>query len=179
MLSLFAGVTATLLFFWLGRILMPDDLIIVVGCALFFGFITRTAIEKIGGKRQQRKAGADIFPLLNKDALAKWGTKWGKQYKYLNKVILYDAPLKYPIDSKYILYFDFDTSTQEGKKSEAYFNEINAFQNNVILDEGFQEVYRNEPDSEFRDEWFLSIVKYSGFDDEYSWLIFQRDNRDQ
>ena len=179
MLSLLAGVAATLLFFWLGRILMPDDLIIVVGCALFLGFITRAIIEKVGAKRQQPKGGKDIFPLLNKNVLEKWGTIWGKQYEYLNKVILYDAPLKYPIDSKYILYFDFDTSTEEGKRSEDDFNQINAFQSNVILDEGFQEVYRNEPSLECRDEWFLSIVKYSGFDDEYSWVIYRRDTRRQ
>ena len=178
MLSLISGVAAALLIYWLGRILLPGDPIIVVGCALFLGFATRTGIEKVWGKRQDRKDGSDIFPLLDKEALEKWGTKWGEKYEYLNKVVLYDAPLKYPIDSKYILYFDFDTSNPEGKRSEESFNEINAFQSNVILESGFQEVYRTEPDSRFRDEWFLSIVKYSGFNDKYSWVIYQRKKRD-
>jgi hypothetical protein len=179
MLSLLGAVSAALLIYWLGRIILPDDPIIVVGCALFLGFITWIGIEKLLVKRQKRKDGPDIFPLLKKDALEKWGSKWGEQYEHLNKVVLYDPPLKYPIDSRYILYFDIDTSTPEGEKSEEIFNEINAFQSNAILSSGFKEVYRNKPESQFRDEWFLSIVKYSGFDDKYSWVIYQREKRDQ
>ncbi len=179
MLSLFAAVVATLLFFWLGQILLPDEPIIVFGGALVLGFFTRTIIDKTWSKRQKRTDSSDIFPYLRRNALEKWGTKWGQQYEYLNKVVLFDPPLKYPLDVGYILYFDFDTSTPEGKRNEENFNEINAFQNNVILDSGFQEVYRNEPNSGFRDEWFLSIVKYSGFNDKYSWVIYQRGKRDQ
>jgi hypothetical protein len=179
MLSLFAAVVATLLFFWLGQILLPDEPIIVFGGALVLGFFTRTIIDKTWSKRQKQTDSSDIFPYLRRNSLEKWGTKWGQQYEYLNKVVLFDPPLKYPLDVGYILYFDFDTSTPEGKRNEENFNEINAFQNNVILDSGFPEVYRNEPGSGFRDEWFLSIVKYSGFNDKYSWEIFQRGKRDQ
>jgi hypothetical protein len=178
MLSLFAAVVATLSFFGLGQILLPDELIIVTGGALIAGFITKTIIDKAFSKRRRRTDSNDIFPYLKRNVLEKWGAKWGREYEYLNKVVLFDPPLKYPLDVAYILYFDFDTSTPEGKISEEKFNEINAFQNNVILDSGFGEVYRNEPNSEFRDEWFLSIVKYSGFDDQYSWAIYQRENRD-
>ena len=179
MISFFAAVAATLLFYWLGRILLPEESIIVIGAALFLGFITRTCIKKLRGKSQKRTDSSDIFPFLKRDVLEKWGIKWGEQYEYLNKVVLYDPPLKYPIDTNYILWFDFDTSTSEGKRSEEIFNELNAFQNNVILDSGFQEVYRNEPDSIFRDEWFMSIVKYPGFNDKYSWVIYEREKRDQ
>ena len=179
MLSLFAALVAALLSFWLGQTLMPDELIIVTGCALIVGFITRAIIDKTLSKRHKRTDSTNIFPHLKRDALEKWGTKWGQDYEYLNKVVLFDPPLKYPLDVAYILYFDFDTSTPEGEKSEEKFNEINAFQNNVILDSGFQDVYRNEPNSEFRDEWFLSIVKYSGFNDQYSWVIYQREKRNE
>lgn len=179
MLSMSAAVVATLLFLWLGQMLLPDEPIIVFGGALILGFITRTVIDKTWSKRQKRVDSSDIFPYLRRDALEKWGSKWGQQYEYLNKVILFDPPLKYPLDVKYILYFDFDTSTPEGKRSEGIFNETNAFQSNVILDSGFQEVYRNEPGQGFREEWFLSIVKYSRFNDKYSWIIYQRGNREQ
>jgi hypothetical protein len=175
---MFAAVVATLLFFWLGQILLPDEPIIVFGGALVLGFITRTIIDKTWSKRKKRTDSSDIFPYLRRNSLEKWGTKWGRQYEYLNKVVLFDPPLKYPLDVGYILYFVFDTSTPEGKRSEEIFNEINAFQNNVILGSGFQEVYRNEPGSGFRDDWFLSIVKYSRFNDKYSWVIYQRGNRD-
>ena len=118
--------------------------------------------------------------LYQKDSyLKEWGAKWGKKYEYLNKIVLYDAPIKYPIDVKYILYFDFDTSTTNGKRSEEIFNKINAFETTIILESGFKEVYVNETVSEFRDEWFLSIVKYSGFSDEYSWVIYQREKQEQ
>jgi hypothetical protein len=179
MISFLAAVAATLLFYWLGQIILPDEPIIVIGAALFLGFITRTCIKKFMEKSQKRIDSFDIFPNLKKDVLEKWGIKWGEQYKYLNKVVLYDPPLKYPIDTNYILYFDFDTSTPAGKRSEESFNEINAFKNNDILGSGFQKVYRNEPNSRFREEWFMSIVKYPGFNDKYSWMIYQRGKRDQ
>ncbi len=177
MLPFFAALVAALLIFWLGQTLLRDELIIVTGCALIVGFITRSTIDKIWSKRHNRTNSSDIFPHLRRHALENWGTKWGHDYEYLNQVVLFDPPLKYPLDVAYILYFDFDTSTPEGRKSEEKFNEINAFQNNVILESGFRDVYRNVPHSEFRDEWFLSIVKYSGFNDQYSWVIYQRKNR--
>ena len=179
MISFFAAVAATLLFYWLGRILLPEEPIIVIGAALFLGFMTRTCIKKLRGKSQKRTDSSDIFPNLKRDVLEKWGIKWGEQYEYLNNVVLYDPPLKYPIDTNYILYFDFDTSTPEGKRSQESFNEINAFRNNDILDSGFQKVYRNEPGSRFREDWFMSIVKYPGFNDKYSWGVFKRGKRDQ
>jgi len=49
----------------------------------------------------------------------------GQQYEYLNKVVLFDPPLKYPLDVEYILYFKIDISTPEGKKSEE--NGVNHF----------------------------------------------------
>jgi len=179
MLSMFAAAVTTLLVFMLGHILLPDEPIIVIGVALVFGLITRTIIDKTWRRRQKRTDSSDIFPYLKRNALEKWGTKWGQEYEYLNKVVLFDPPLKYPLDVAYILYFDFDTSTPEGEKSEEKFNEINAFQNNIILDSGFQKVYRNEPNSGFRYEWFVSIVRYSGFNDKYSWVIYQRGKQDQ
>jgi hypothetical protein len=158
---------------------LPEEPIIVIGGALTLGFLTRKIIDKSSSKRQKRTDSSDIFPYLKRNALEKWGTKWGQEYEYLNKIVLFDPPLKYPLDVGYILYFDFDASTPEGKKSEEKFNEINAFQNNDILDSGFQKVYRNEPNSGFRYEWFVSIVRYSGFNDKYSWVIYQRGKRDQ
>ena len=85
---------------------------------LFLGLILWTVVEKFWGKPTNRTDRLDIFPLLNKDVLQRWGKKWGEHYEYLNKVVLYDAPLKYPIDVKYVLYFEFDTSTPKGKRCE-------------------------------------------------------------
>ena len=174
MISLFAAVAAAVIFFWLGRLLVPDEPIILFGGASLIGLMTRSLINKIWSKHHKQTDSSDVFPNLRREALEKWGVKWGKQYKYLDKIVLFDPPLKYPLDVKYILYFDFDTSTPEGKMSEESFNKINAFQDNIILDSGFQEVYRKEPGSRFRDEWFLSIVEYSGFNDKYSWEIYRR-----
>jgi hypothetical protein len=179
MISLFAAVVATVSSFGFGQILLPEEPIIVIGGALALGFVTRKIINKSWSKRQKREDSSDIFPCLKRNTLEKWGTKWGQEYEYLNKVVLFDPPLKYPLDVEYILYFAFDTSTPEGEKSEEKFNEINAFQNHDILGSGFQEVYRNEPNPGFRFEWFVSIVKYSGFNDKYSWVIYQRGKRDQ
>lgn len=176
MLSVFTAIAATIILFWLGRILIPDDPILVAGGALILGFIIRRFVDKIWRKRHKQQESFDIFPNLKLSALKQWGLQKGQQYRYLKKIVLFDPPLKYPLDVNYILYFDFDTSTSEGKNSEKHFNENNAFQINSILDNGFQEVYRNKVNSDFRDEWFLTIVRYSGFNDDYSWVIYQKDN---
>ena len=176
MLSVFIAFAATIIFFWIGRTLIPDEPMLVVGGALIFGFIIRKSVDKKWRKRHERPESSEIFPNLRLNALEKWGARMGQQYKDLKKIVLFDPPLKYPLDVNYILYFEFDTTTSEGKNSERHFNEINAFQINAILDNGFQEVYRNEVNSDFKDEWFLTIVKYSGFDDDYSCLIYQKNN---
>jgi hypothetical protein len=179
MLSVLAAIFAALLVYWLGGMLLPDEPIIVFGAAFLLGLITRTVIYKLWETRQKRINDSIIFPLLKRKELEKWGSKWGEQYEYLTGVVLYDPPLKYPIDAEYILYFDFDTSTTEGKQSKEIFNETFAFQNTDILGPGFQDVYGDVPGSQFRDEWFLSIVKHAEFNDKYSWVIYQREARDQ
>ena len=176
-ISFLAAVSASLLFYYLGQILFSSNHVNAVGFSLFLGFITWTGIEKLLAKHSNRRDDSDLFPLLKRDALEKWGKKCGEQYRNLNKIVLYDAPMRYPIDSRYILLYDFDTSTPEGEKEEEIFNETNAFQINTILGPEFKEVYRNEPGSNFTDEWFLSIVKYSGFNDKYSWIIYQREKQ--
>lgn len=175
MISILAAVVATVSSFGLGQMLLPEKPIIVIGGAVSLGFLTKKVIDNTLRKHHKRADSADIFPYLKLNHLKKWGTKWGKEYQYLKKVVLFDPPFKYPLDVQYILYFDFDTSTPEGKKSEKRFNQINAFQNNDILGSGFQEVYRNDPNPGFRFEWFVTIVKYTGFNDKYSWIIYQRD----
>jgi hypothetical protein len=172
--SLVVAIAAALLSYWVGRMLLPSEPLIVVGGALFLGLILWTVAEKLWGKPTTRTDSYDIFPLLNKDVLERWGKKWGEQYEYLNKVVLYDAPLKYPIDVKYVLYFEFETSTPEGKRSEEVFNEIIAFQDDSILASGFNEVYTNIPDITFRDDWFLTIINYPGFNEKYSWVIYKK-----
>ena len=47
MLAFFIAVVAALLFFVLGKILLPEETIIVTGGALVLGFITRTIFDKM------------------------------------------------------------------------------------------------------------------------------------
>ena len=115
-----------------------------------------------------------IFPLLKRDALEKWGTKWGQQYDYLKKVVLYGSPMETPSGLLYILYFEFSTSTDTGKQSEKIFSETIAFSSEAILTAGFEEVYKEKPDMSFRDEWYLVTNKSNGnYDEKYSWVIYK------
>ena len=109
MISSLSAVTVTLIFYWLGWMLLPEEPIIVFGAAMFLGLATRTVVKKLSETRQKRKDDSNIFPALKRDTLEKWGSILGEQYEYLTKVVLYDPPLKYPIDAEYILYFDFPT----------------------------------------------------------------------
>ena len=172
--SLVVAIAATVLSYLVGRMVLPDEPLLITGGALFLGLILWTSVEKLWGKPTDQIDSSNIFPLLDKDVLEKWGKRWAEQYAYLNKIVLYDAPLKYPLDVNYVLYFEFDTSTPEGRRSEEVFNETIAFHDDTILASGFSEVYINEPDSSFRDVWFLSIVNYSGFNEEYSWVIYKK-----
>jgi len=47
---------------------------------------------------------SNIFPALKSDELEKWGSILGEQYEYLTKVVLYDPPLKYPIDAYHLFH---------------------------------------------------------------------------
>ena len=153
MISLFAAVVASVSTYGLGRVLLPEEPIVVIGSALALGFITRKIIDSTRQRKSPEKADdSDIFPFLNRNVLEKWGAKWGQEFEYLNTVILYDPPLKYPLDVAYVLYFEFDTATPEGKRCEEKFNRINAYRNNDILDSGFEEVYQNKPNPGFRFE---------------------------
>ena len=174
MKSLVVAIAAALSSYWVGRMLLPSEPLIVVGGALFLGLIIWTSVEKLWGKPTDQSDGSNMFPLLDKDALEKWGERWADQYAYLNKIILYDAPLKYPLDVNYVLYFEFDTSTPEGKRSEEVFNKTIAFHAKTILAAGFSEVYIIKPDPSFRDDWFMSIINYSGFNEKYSWVIYKK-----
>ena len=176
MISLFAAVVASVSTYGLGQILLPEEPVIVIGVALTLGFLTRKVIDNRRRTKQQEQAdGSEVFPFLKRNALERWGTKWGQEFEHLTKVVLYDPPLKYPLDVAYVLYFEFDTSTPEGKKCEEKFNEINAYRNNDILDSGFEEVYQNKPSPGFKFEWFVTIFKYAGFNTNYSWVIYQKD----
>ena len=174
MKSLAVAIAVTLLSYFLGRMALPGEPLLVAGGALFLGLILWTSVEKLWGKPTDQTDRSNLFPRLNKDVLEKWGKKWGGQNAYINKIILYDTPLNYPLDVDYVLYFEFDTSTLDGRKSEFVFNEMIAFHVDTILASGFSEVYTKKPDSSFRDDWFLSIVNYSGFDEEYSWVIYEK-----
>ena len=180
MISIFAAVVASVSTYGLGRVLLPEEPIIVIGSALALGFLTRKIIDNNRrGNRQDKAVDADIFPFLKRNVLEKWGTKWGLEFEHLKKVVMFDPPLKYPLDVAYVLYFEFDTSTPEGEKCQDKFNEINAYRNNDILDAGFEDVYQNKPTPGFRFEWFVTIVKYAGFNANYSWVIYQKDKPTQ
>ena len=51
MVSSIAAVTATLIFLWLGWMLLPEEPIIVFGAAMLLGFITRMVAKKLLEKR--------------------------------------------------------------------------------------------------------------------------------
>ena len=174
MKALGVAIAATLLSYWIGQMVLPDEPLLVTGGALFLGLIIWTSSEKLWGKPADQSESAYIFPLLKKDVLEKWGKKWAEQYTHLAKVVLYDAPLKYPLDVDYVLFFEFDTATPEGRRSEEVFNETIAFHTDTILASGFSDVYKKKPHRSFRDDWFLSIVDFSGFNAEYSWVIYKK-----
>ena len=67
MLSVFAAMIAAILLFWLGRILMPDEPIIVAGGALVSGFIIRRFVDK-KWRHHKQTDNLDIFPNLSMNA---------------------------------------------------------------------------------------------------------------
>ena len=180
MISIVAAVVASVSTYGLGRIILPEEPIIVIGSALALGFFTGKSVDNRRRKKRQDQADdSDTFPFLKRSALEKWGAKWGQEFEHLKKVILFDPPLKYPLDVAYVLFFEFDTSTPEGKQCEEKFNEINAYRNNDILDSGYEEVYQTKPNPGFRFEWIVTIVKYAGFNANYSWVIYHKDKPEQ
>lgn len=159
---LFIGIFLDRTFPTIGHLFLIGALSLVFGIVLIFI------------KNKYFREPKDIFPLLKRDVLENWGTKWGQQYNYLKRVVLYGSPLETPSGLLYILYFEFSTSTDAGKQSEKIFRETIAFSSEAILTAGFQEVYKKEPDMSFRDEWYLVTNKYNGkYDEKYSWVIYK------
>jgi hypothetical protein len=145
-----------------------DNLFLMGAVSLVFGIVL------IFIKNKYARESKDIFPLLNRDALEKWGSKWGRQYDYLKRVVLYGSPMETPSELLYILYFEFSTSTDAGKQSEKIFGETIAFSYEAILTAGFEEVYKKEPDMSFRDEWYLvTNINHANYDEKYSWVIYK------
>ena len=145
-----------------------DNLFLMGAVSLVFGIVL------IFIKNKYARESKDIFPLLNRDALEKWGSKWGQQYDYLKRVVLYGSPMETPSELLYILYFEFSTSTDAGKQSEKIFGETIAFSYEAILTAGFEEVYKKEPDMSFRDEWYLvTNINHANYDEKYSWVIYK------
>ena len=145
-----------------------DNLFLMGAYSLVFGIVLIFIKNKYG------RESKDIFPLLNRDALEKWGSKWGQQYDYLKRVVLYGSPMETPSELLYILYFEFSTSTDAGKQSEEIFGETIAFSYEAILTAGFEEVYKKEPDMSFRDEWYLvTNINHENYDEKYSWVIYK------
>ena len=120
------GICLTVLGIGLSKMIIPGEYFILVG---ILGILSTIAINLF----VKPKKAKGIFPLLNQEALEKWGAKWGEQYDYLRKVVLYNTPMSYPIGVKYILYFRFDKTTEEGKRSEDIFNEWISFLDDTIL----------------------------------------------
>jgi hypothetical protein len=145
-----------------------SHLFLIGALSLVFGIVLFFIKNKYGREPK------DIFPLLKRDALEKWGIKWGQQYDYLKRVVLYGSPMDTPSGLLYILYFEFNTLTDAGKQSENIFSETIAFSSEAILTAGFEEVYKKEPDMSFRDEWYLVTNTYNGnYDEKYSWVIYK------
>ena len=155
--------------FFLDRIFPTIDHLFLIGASsLVFGIVLLFV------KNKYSREPKDIFPLLNRDALEKWGSKWGLQYNYLKRVVLYGTPMDTPSELLYTLYFEFNTSIDAGKQSEGIFNETIAFSYETILTAGFEEVYKKEPAMTFRDEWHLVTDAYEGdYDEKYSWVIYK------
>ena len=95
MIAVFTAMAATIILFWLGRILMPDEPLLVAGGALFLGLIIRRFVDKKWRKRHKQTKSLDIFPNLRLNALEQWGAQMGQKYKDLKKIVLFDPPLKY------------------------------------------------------------------------------------
>jgi hypothetical protein len=147
----------------LGKMIFPAENFLIIGGALFLGLFVWTCIEKLWGKRRKRTDNANIFPLLTKDALEKWGSIWGKDYGHVKKITLYERPMSYPGTARHILYFKCGTGTKEGKLFRKNFQ--GAYGDSLVYTEVFinyefaQEVYKSDPPDTFRDDWQITTFK--------------------
>ena len=118
------------------------------------------------------------FPLLNILALEKWAVKISDHFNYIKTITLYEAP--FASHKKYVLFFNFDTSTVKGKNSKGTFDGHTWFnkwsKKNYPIDDSFKEIYKEKPPDDFFKEWLITTERPQGVNKRLSLVLYNTKN---
>jgi hypothetical protein len=130
-------------------------------------------------ERKKARGRKSYFRQLNKDAFEKWGANWGEPHRFIKNITLYQRPMEHPSTANYILYFNIDSRTKDGKLFRKTFH--NAYCESSLHMDVFlnydvaKEVYKEDPPENFQDEWEYTTEKYKGeFNEKFSWVIYKK-----
>ena len=109
------------------------------------------------------------FIEINIEALRAHLIDWNESYKnIIKKIILYNSSLKSktPTLTKYILYFD----VKYNKETESTRKTLEAFINRKLPI--IEDKFKNTVPNHHLEEWYLTIEKPEGVNEEYSFVLF-------
>ena len=168
-LNAFLGLLTVLIgtFFIVNKLLLEGIAVCVIGVLLIYWF----------NIWKSRNHPINVFPLLDITALEKWTVKISDHYNYIKTIILYEAPLV--SHKKYVLFFNFDTSTVKGKNNKGTFDghtwSKKWSKKNYPIDDSFKEIYRQNPPNKFFKEWLITTERPQGINERLSMILYEKD----
>jgi len=139
----------------------------------------------------------NYFPKLIFDKLQAYANKWAEYFTFMERIVLYDPPVEFDGDyipknvnynTKYILYFKISNNPPNGCTDEErrlfpgmlkQFSESlrkDLFMTLGMGEKHFADVYIKKPVKDFSKEWAF-VTKYpKGVDENFSWVLFSKDN---
>ena len=164
-LGLLTGLIGT--FFMINKLLLEGIAACTIGILLIFWF----NIWRL------RNRPINVFPLLDITTLKKWAVKISDHYDYIKTITLYEAP--FASHKKYVLFFNFDTSTVKGKNSKGTFNGHTWFnkwsKKNYPIDDSFKEIYKGKPPDDFFEEWLITTERPIDINKRLSLVLYNKD----
>lgn len=114
----------------------------------------------------------EIFPSLNFVALKREASIWAKKFPEITKVILCRNPYSEP---PYVLIWHCDEYPMGGPLEFG-------LRYKQLLSRGFMDVYKNEPEHGFQDDWIIKVVLVGqplsdDMDTDDYWELYNRQDR--
>jgi len=179
----------------LKKLYKPEYIFCTIGTFFFGDFITKTipffplwasfvlAILCFGIaiylhlSRKDGYSEGTVFGEINKENLSNWCKIWGSLYDYINRIVLYSLPPY--TEQKYLLYFELDVFTQNGRKQYESYDWGGWSNPHFPLEEEdvekFKSVYRTTPQNEeFINAWEFSTEKPLGVNELKSMELYKK-----
>ena len=126
--------------------------------------------------RQASHKKLDVFNVIDMEILKGKAFLWASSLESLQKITLFRIPFQQYGKSKYILCFEFDTTTIKGQGCKGTFDGHGWSYEKYPLKDDFKEVYKHSPPDDFLDEWLITTELEKEFHNYISVVLYGSKN---